>query len=85
MKLSDAYVKTVRGEKTVLIPLRDYAEMSAYNVGYDSYQDLVRAGYDIILRSICAVDGKDVTDEKVLSDLKRQLAGEKEEEVYERG
>ncbi|MBE5952850.1 MAG: hypothetical protein E7257_01665 [Lachnospiraceae bacterium] len=38
------------------IPLEDYRELRAYEYGFDSYQELVDAGYDISIDESCIIE-----------------------------
>lgn len=78
--LRDAYVSVSRGEgKSYLMPLEDYLEEKSYRYGFDSYEDLRKAGYNIDFPELLNKDGTPMvqgevpknTDAKIIEDIKR--------------
>lgn len=58
----EAYVSVSRGnEKSFLMPLEDYLENEADRYGFNSYEDLKKAGYSIELPTLLNKDGKIIT------------------------
>lgn len=78
--LRDAYVSVSRGEgKPFLMPLEDYLEETSYRYGFDSYEDLRKAGYNIEFPEFLNKDGTPMVqgkteksiDKTIIEDIKR--------------
>lgn len=53
----NAYVEVYYGKRRCLMPLDDYFDRRAYDYGFDSYEDLKKAGYSIDMPDLVDEDG----------------------------